>query len=244
MSFNQASVHVTWGHMRYRCNDNEDWTFLEESFKVPGHSLDDLKEEFTVGNINSISFSNQGVAFAQLDKMASKANGRLLEKSLKWIVRFTPATLSSLWATEVHQDRGKKNSLLEIGFESASPPEDWDVIEERDPKAIGTPTRIPRDVAPGGPETFPLAKLTKTYVEMGIRQIRLQFIRGQKTSGPGTWAWPIVVAFLVGAARWDTNMGKNSREALFALDLDTFVLKPNPYAYFTEQVDGHWQIHR
>lgn len=244
MSFNQASVNVTWGNMRYRCNDNQDWTFLEESFKVPGHSQNDLEEGFTVGNINSISFSNQGISFAQSDKMASKANGKLLEKSLKWFVRFTPATIFNLWAKETYQDEREQISLLEIGFESASPPESWEVIEERNPKAIGNPTAIPRDVAPGGPETFPLATLTKTYAEMGIRQIRLQFIRGKKTSGPGTWAWPIVVAFLVGAARWDTNMTKSSRQALFALNLDAFVHKPNSYANFTEQADGHWQIHR
>lgn len=201
MSFNQASVNVTWGNMRYQCNDNQDWTFLEESFKVLGHSQNDLEEKFTVGNINSISFSNQGISFAQSDKIASKANRNLLKKSLKWFVRFTPATISNLWAKKKYQDKGKKISLLEIGFESASPPKSWKVIEERDPKAIGNPTAIPHDVAPGGPETFPLATLTKTYAEIGIRQIRLQFICGKKTLGPGTWAWPIVVAFLVGAAR-------------------------------------------
>ena len=72
---------------------------------------------------------------------------------------------------EVVNKSGRK-----ITEQSASPPEGWEVIEERDPKAIGTPTKIPCDVAPRAPETFPLAKLTKRYVEMGIWQIRLQFV--------------------------------------------------------------------
>ena len=201
-SFSRGRVVVQWGNISHRLDDNQEWALLDPVYEVAGHSTNEASIGQTPENSRYIEFTAQGVSFAQMNgKPNYDASRNLGQIWTRWKVTFRPDQISNLWAKE-YQDPDGTRSILEIGFESAQAPEGEPIVEKPDLDA----NQMQQDsLGSDDPENFPLAKLTKSFGEAASRQIKLHFFRSKASKGGERWAWPVVVACLLGFGSWTTR---------------------------------------
>lgn len=123
-------------------------------------------------------------------------------------------------------------------------PASFESTQRRHPHAPEAPADHASYVGPGKPETYPLANLARNCIEDGVKEIKLHFPRCIKQGGGRLWAWPVVVALLLGETDWSTTLSKHSVDQLFNLSLDDYAKRPHPYAVFRNDDNGTWQILR
>lgn len=235
MPFSRDSIRVLGGRMFYQTDKSDEWKRLESTY--PMH-----EKRRTVEDIREILFFNKSISVSQFDRPPVQQNTMLLRDSFRWTIAFDIRKISNIRVREYLDERGVWD--IDIIFDCTEPPTGIESTQKRHPRAPNPPADDPSYVGPGRPETFPLAELAHNYAEDGIRQIKLQFPRSIKASGARSWAWPVVVALLLGGSDWSTTLKKEPTEELFQLCLEDYVKKPHPYAEFWNSGNGTWRILR
>lgn len=220
--------------MFYQTNQDNEWKLLKSSYSKN-------EEKKTGENVREIIFSNKNISVSQFDRPPLQLNTMLMRDTLKWTMNFAIGQISNVQAKEYPNQDGWE---VEIILQYTDLPASFESIEKRHPQAPEAPADPPDFIRPGKPDTYPLAKLANNYVKDGVRRVKFQFPRSTKTSGARLWAWPVVVALILGESSWSTKQSKKEVEDLFQLHLDSYTKLPHVYADFRHDGDSNWQVVR
>lgn len=190
-------------------------------------------------------FSNGNLYVEQFGRPPVNQNDKLVLDSPRWTIKFDIQKMSNFWAREYVDE--KKGLMIEIVFDCTDPPTGFDSSKTRHPAArepyLGE-ANTSGDEGPGPPKSYPLAKLAKDYADNDVSRIKLVVPRSIKAKGGVVWAWPVVVALMLGEPNYSTNSFKPVVEALFQRNLDDYAKLQHPYADFRSDGTGWWQIAR
>lgn len=198
-------------------------------------------------NVKDIVLSSSGLCVLQFGRPTIQENKSLIVDSPRWTIKFDIQWISNIWAKEYKlKEKESFIWMIELVIDCAHPPIGLESTKKRDPSACKPKDGKPVISSNEGPDllaSYPLVMLTKNYTDNHVLRIKLEFLRSVGEKGTVRWAWPVVVALMLGHLAYTTHLPKHQVDMLCKLCLDEYALQQHADAVFDRDGTG-WQITR